>query len=103
MVVSVRADWLRLSLGAQRMTESRPCASSQAEKRKGGTRTHTLGEVFSALTGNPHVRFDADWSARTIEQLINDLSDLDFVDLSMFLRKKRSRATWTKLDKIRSK
>ncbi len=56
-----------------------PALRAKLRNERGFTRPHTLGEVFSALTGNPHVRFDADWSARTIEQLI---SDLDFVDLS---------------------
>lgn len=58
---------------------SDPALRARLKTERGFTRTHTLAEVFSALTGNPHVRFDADWSARTIEQLI---SDLDFVELS---------------------
>jgi len=58
---------------------SDPVLRARLKTERGFTRTHTLAEVFSALTGNPYVRFDADWSARTIEQLIGDL---DFVDLS---------------------
>ena len=58
---------------------SDPALRARLKTERGFTRTHALAEVFSALTGNPHVRFDADWSARTIEQLIDDL---DFVDLS---------------------
>ncbi len=58
---------------------SDPSLRARLKAEGGFTRTHSLAEVFSALTGNPHVRFDADWSARTIEQLIRDL---DFVDLS---------------------
>jgi hypothetical protein len=56
-----------------------PTLRARLKSERGFTRTHTLGEAFSALTGNPQVRFDADWSAQTIEQLIRDL---DFVDLS---------------------
>ncbi len=56
-----------------------PALRARLKNERGFTRTHALGEAFSALTGNPQVRFDADWSARTIAQLV---SDLDFVDLS---------------------
>ncbi len=54
-------------------TLSDPTLRARLKAERGFTRTHSLAEVFSALTGNPHVRFDADWSARTIEQLIGDL------------------------------
>ncbi len=47
---------------------------------RGFTRTHALGEVFSALTGgNLAIRLDADAAAQTVDNLAQDL---DFVDLS---------------------
>lgn len=58
---------------------SDPVLRARLQTERGFTRTHALAEVFSALTGNPHVRFDADWSARTIEQL---MANLDFIELS---------------------
>src|SRR5262249_51925683 len=48
-------------------------------KEKAFTRAHALAESFSALTGNPEIRLDADMAARTLEQL---LPELEFVDLS---------------------
>jgi predicted nucleic acid-binding protein len=46
---------------------------------KGFTRTHSLSETFAALTGNPKLRFEADYAVQTIEELAEDL---EFVDLS---------------------
>ena len=46
---------------------------------KGFTRTHSLSEIFAAITGNPQFRFDADYAAQTVEELAQDL---EFVDLS---------------------
>ena len=48
---------------------------------RGLTRTHSLAEVFSALTGgNLAIRLEADAAARTVDNLA---SDLDFVDLTI--------------------
>ena len=46
---------------------------------RGITRTHTLAEVFSTLTGKLPVRLDADRAAEVVEQFA---ADLDFVDLT---------------------
>ena|SRR5690348_5205809 len=56
-----------------------PVVRARLSKEKGITRTHALAETFSALTGNPKMRFDADYAAQTIEQLS---ADLEFTDLS---------------------
>jgi predicted nucleic acid-binding protein len=48
--------------------------------REGGfTRTHTLTETFSALTGKAHLRMDANAAARTIKEIAGHL---EFVELS---------------------
>ena len=52
---------------------------ARLSKEKGITRTHALAETFSALTGNPKMRFDADYAAQAVEQLS---ADLEFTDLS---------------------
>jgi len=52
---------------------------ARLSKEKGITRTHALAETFSALTGNPKMRFDADYAAQAVEQLC---ADLEFTDLS---------------------
>ena len=61
-------------------------ASTEIEVRRrlrterGFTRTHSLAEVFSALTGgNLAIRLEAEGAARTLENLAEDL---DFVDLT---------------------
>jgi predicted nucleic acid-binding protein len=43
------------------------------------TRPHTLAEVFSALTGNPHTRITADNAAAIIENLADSL---DFIEIT---------------------
>ena len=43
------------------------------------TRPHTLTEVFSALTGNPHTRITADNAAAIIEHLSRSL---DFTEIT---------------------
>ena len=49
-------------------------------RERGLTRTHTLAEVFSTLTGgNLAFRLDADEAAKTVAHLA---SDLDFQDLA---------------------
>jgi hypothetical protein len=49
-------------------------------KANGGiTRTHTLTEVFSALTGRMHIRFTPNFAAQTVRSLVGHL---DFVDLT---------------------
>jgi predicted nucleic acid-binding protein len=52
---------------------------TRLRNEKGFTRTHSLAEVFSALTGNPRVRADASQAAETIEQLAEHL---EFTDLT---------------------
>jgi predicted nucleic acid-binding protein len=48
-------------------------------RERGITRTHTLAEIFSAITGgNLTIRQDAEQAAATVENLA---LDLDFVDL----------------------
>ena len=47
---------------------------------RGFTRTHSLAEIFSALTaGNLAIRLEADAAAQTV---VNLAQDLDFVDLT---------------------
>ena len=53
--------------------------SARLRNEKGYTRTHSLAEVFAALTGNPQIRADASQAAETIEQLAEHL---EFTDLS---------------------
>ena len=48
-------------------------------KEKGLTRRHSLAEVFSALTGKPHLRLDANTAASLVENLVQDL---EFVELT---------------------
>jgi predicted nucleic acid-binding protein len=60
------------------------CASTllraRLHRERGVTRTHTLAEVFSTLTGgNLAFRLDADGAARTVANLA---VDLDFCDLA---------------------
>ena len=52
---------------------------------KGFSRRHALAEVFSALTGKPHLRLPPDEAARLLHDLVGDL---EFVDLGTedFLR-----------------
>ena len=47
---------------------------------RGFSRRHSLAETFSALTGKPHLRLEADQAARLLKALA---SDLDFIDLSV--------------------
>jgi predicted nucleic acid-binding protein len=49
------------------------------KQERGFTRTHTLAETFSAITGKAHFRMDADAAAKTIQEIARHL---DFVDLS---------------------
>ncbi len=52
---------------------------SRLHKERGFTRTHSLGEVFSALTGGRlAIRLDPDAATEVILELA---ADLDFVDL----------------------
>jgi predicted nucleic acid-binding protein len=53
---------------------------ARLHQERGLTRTHTLAEVFSTLTGgNLAFRLDADGAARTVASLAEDL---DFQDLT---------------------
>ena len=49
------------------------------QSERGMTRPHTLAEVFSALTGNPHTRIAADHAAAIIEHLARSL---DFTEIT---------------------
>ena len=49
-------------------------------KREGGfTRTHTLSETFSVLTGRAHLRMEANAAHKTIQEIARHL---EFVDLT---------------------
>lgn len=52
---------------------------TRLQNEKGFTRTHSLAEVFAALTGNPQIRADASQASETIEQLAEYL---EFTELS---------------------
>ncbi len=53
---------------------------ARLHRERGFTRTHTLAEVFSTLTGgNLAFRLDADAAAQTTDNLA---ADLDFLDLT---------------------
>jgi len=56
-----------------------PEIKARFEREGGLTRTHSLAEVFSALTANPVTRLDADSASRIVGILAEQL---DFVDLS---------------------
>jgi predicted nucleic acid-binding protein len=60
-------------------TTKNPELRLRLRNERGITRTHSLAEVFAALTGNPQFRFDSDYATQTIEELTQDL---DFTDLS---------------------
>ena|SRR5437899_2266632 len=60
-------------------TTTNPKLRTRLHNEKGFTRTHSLAEVFAALTGNPQIRADASQAAETIEQLAEHL---EFTDLS---------------------
>jgi len=57
-----------------------PALRIRLHQERGFTRTHTLAEVFSTLTGgNLAFRLDADEAAQTVANLA---TDLDFYDLT---------------------
>ena len=59
---------------------SSPVLRARLHRERGITRTHTLAEVFSTLTGgNLAFRLDADAAAQTVDNLA---ADLDFQDLT---------------------
>jgi predicted nucleic acid-binding protein len=59
---------------------NRPALRVRLHRERGLTRTHTLAEVFSTLTGgNLAFRLGADEAAKTVANLA---SDLDFQDLA---------------------
>ena len=59
---------------------SSPVLRARLHRERGFTRTHTLAEVFSTLTGgNLAIRLDADAAAQTAGNLA---ADLDFLDLT---------------------
>lgn len=49
-----------------------PVLRTRLREEKGFTRTHALSETFAALTGNPKIRFDADYAAQTVELLAEE-------------------------------
>ena len=52
---------------------------ARLRSERGITRTHSLAEIFSALTGgNLNIRMDADGAAQVVDNLT---ADLDFIDL----------------------
>jgi predicted nucleic acid-binding protein len=58
-----------------------PVLRARLHRERGLTRTHTLAEVFSTLTGgNLAFRLDADEAAQTVANLA---TDLDFHDLTV--------------------
>jgi predicted nucleic acid-binding protein len=60
-------------------TTTNPVLRTRLRNEKGFTRTHSLAEVFAALTGNPKIRADAFQAAEAIAELAEDL---EFTDLS---------------------
>jgi predicted nucleic acid-binding protein len=60
-------------------TTTNAALKTRLQNEKGFTRTHALGEVFAALTGNPKIRADASQAAEAIEELAKDL---EFTDLT---------------------
>src|ERR1035437_812516 len=56
-----------------------PQLKHRLQTERGLTRSHALAETFSALTGNPQTRIDADDAAAVISHLC---ASLDFVDLT---------------------
>lgn len=56
-----------------------PVLRSRLHREGGVTRSHTMAEVFAALTGNPQNRVDAEIAAELLEQIA---ASLDFVDLT---------------------
>jgi len=57
-----------------------PVLRARLHRERGLTRTHTLAEIFSTLTGgNLAFRLDADTAAQTVANLAEDL---DFHDLT---------------------
>ncbi len=62
-------------LAATRVMELR----ERLDTNKGFTRRHSLAEVFSALTGKPHLRLESKEAARLLRDLA---TDLEFVELN---------------------
>jgi predicted nucleic acid-binding protein len=63
-------------------------------KQEGGlTRSHSLAETFSALTGgNINLRVDADQAAEMVSQLANDLSFFDLAPADVISALKKAKA-----------
>jgi len=71
-----------------------PTLRARLHREHGVTRTHTLAEVFSTLTGgNLAFRLDADEAARTVAGLAADLEflDLNAVDVLKALKEARKK------------
>ena len=56
-----------------------PKLQLRLKRERGFTRPHALSEIFSALTGNPVTRIDADDAAKFLSYLAEHL---DFVELT---------------------
>ena len=56
-----------------------PDLQSRLRRERGVTRTHALGDLFSALTGNPQNRVAPEIAADIVQQLADSLN---FVDLT---------------------
>lgn len=56
-----------------------PGLKARLQRERGLTRPHALAETFSALTGNPETRIDADSAAAVVKNLSASLA---FIDLS---------------------
>jgi predicted nucleic acid-binding protein len=71
-----------------------PVLRARLHRERGLTRTHTLAEVFSTLTGgNLAFRLDADEAAQTVANLATDLDfhDLAAADVLMALKEARKK------------
>jgi predicted nucleic acid-binding protein len=71
-----------------------PVLRARLHREQGLTRTHTLAEVFSTLTGgNLSFRLDADEAARTVASLAADLEfhDLTAVEILKALKEARKK------------
>jgi len=64
---------------------------ARLHKEKGISRPHALSEVFCTLTGNPKLRFDAEYAARTVEQLADELEFCDLTPAEMIAAFKAAR------------
>jgi predicted nucleic acid-binding protein len=70
-----------------------PALRRRLKEQGGLTRTHSLAEVFSAVTGgNINLRVGADQAAEMVSKLADDLSFFDLVPADVIAALKRARA-----------